>query len=157
MIRVEPSALQPTIRLLAGKKTSGEPVFEEVPVEELTPPGEYRLLASPGLVLGVACGDVVRVDSTTGEFDVLLRGGNLCIQLYGPPPVGDSVAQAIESLGGWRDGRASKLTVFTLPAVRGFSEVENVLNSVAEENSGVEWFYGNVYEKDGVTPLNWWK
>ncbi|WP_399125359.1 DUF4265 domain-containing protein [Streptomyces sp. ITFR-6] len=117
---MESSAMQRTVRLLAGGKTSGEPVFEEVLVKELTAPGECRLLASPGLVLGVATEDILRVDSASGGFDVLTRGGNICIQLYGPPSVGDSVAPAIESLGGWSDGRVSKLTIFSLPATCGF-------------------------------------
>ncbi|MEV7868074.1 DUF4265 domain-containing protein [Streptomyces sp. NPDC088124] len=155
---MEESANPRTIRLLAGKKSSGDPVFEEVRVEELGTPGDYRLMASPGLVLGIASGDLLRVDPKTGKFDVLDRGGNICIQLYGPHSVSDSVASAIESLGGWMDGRSTKLTVFSLPATCGFTEVEKVLNSTMEENSGVEWYYGNVYdESDGVTPLNWWK
>ena len=24
------------------------------------------------------------------------------------------------------------------------------------EFPGVEWFFGNVYDEDGVTPLEWW-
>lgn len=68
------------------------------------------------------------------------------------------MASAIESLGGWLDGRAAKLSIFSLPAAHGFTEVEKILNSAMDENPGVEWFYGNVYdESDGVTPLNWWK
>jgi hypothetical protein len=61
-----------TIELVAGKKSSGDPAFEEVLVDVV---GEdvYRLVASPGLVLGVAAGDEIKV--TGGQFEVVSRGG----------------------------------------------------------------------------------
>ena len=46
--------------MVAGHKTSGEPVFEQVLVD-LLDDGTYRIIATPGLVLGVAADDVVRV------------------------------------------------------------------------------------------------
>ncbi len=49
-----------TLDLRAGVKTSGEPVYEEVLVDGLGN-RTYRLAASPGLVLGVAAGDVIEL------------------------------------------------------------------------------------------------
>ncbi|WP_129307335.1 DUF4265 domain-containing protein [Streptomyces sp. L2] len=147
-----------TVRLLAGKKTSGEPVFESVLGDAPDGCNEFRVLATPGLVLGVAAGDRLRVDEGSGTFEILSRGGNVSIQFYGSQAAADSLLSKIETLGGWLDGHKSGLWIFTISAAGGFTELERVLNSVTEDHSGVEWYYGNVYdEKDGVTPLNWWK
>jgi hypothetical protein len=35
--------------------------------------------------------------------------------------------------------------------------LEEKLNRAVEGSPGAEWYYGNVYADDGVTPLNWWK
>ncbi|MGW4790124.1 DUF4265 domain-containing protein [Streptomyces sp. NPDC004230] len=145
-----------TIRLVAGTKTSGEPVLEEVLVERLPAPGHVRVLASPGLVLDVAADDVLKVDENH-EFSTVMRGGNLAIQVYGPHSAADSIEPEISAIGGRIDGRARNLTVFTVPASVGFPAVEKVLNSLVNRHAGVEWYYGNVYDKDdGVTSLNWW-
>ncbi|MFJ3235918.1 DUF4265 domain-containing protein [Streptomyces sp. NPDC086787] len=148
---------QQTVRLIAGTKTSGEPVFEEVLVERLAIPGHVRVLASPGVVLDVAAGDVIKVDSENHEFSTVSRGGNLAIQVYGPHDAADSIEREMSALGGRIDGRERNLTVFTVPASVGFPAVERVLNLLTTRHAGVEWYYGNVYEKnDGVTPLKWW-
>jgi hypothetical protein len=147
-----------TVRLVAGAKTSGEPVFEEVLVERLPTPGHVRVLASPGLVLDVAAGDVLKVDPESHGFSTVSRGGNLAIQVYGPHAAADSIEQEISAIGGRIDGRERNLTVFTVPASVGFPAVEKILNSLTARHSEMEWYYGNVYDKDdGVTPLNWWR
>lgn len=147
-----------TIRLVAGKKSTGEPVFEQVLAEKLEPADTYRVVASPGLVLGIAAGDVLRVDLSAGEFQIVSRGGNICVQFYGPHALGDSVVDELRSLGARRDGRAPNLTVISVPATHGFDELEKVLNQAVARNPDAEWYYGNVYDaEDGVTPLNWWK
>ena len=144
--------------MIAGKKTTGEPVFEQVLAEKLEAEDTYRVVASPGLVLGVAAGDVLRVDLPAGEFEVVSRGGNICVHFYGPHSLGDAVAAELCSLGGRLDGRARNLTVITVPASNGFTELENILNRAVQRNPGTEWYYGNIYDaQDGVTPLNWWK
>ena len=70
-----------TIRLLADFKQTGEPAHEELPARPL-PNGSWQLLSTPGLVLGVAAGDVVQV-ADDGRFEVLDRGGNVAVQLIG--------------------------------------------------------------------------
>lgn len=146
-----------TVRLLAAKKTSGEPVFEQVLVEALEGFGEFRLIATPGLVLGVAAGDILKVDHGTGLFEIVSRGGNLSVHLYGSKSACDLLLPKIEALGGRLDGHTSNLWIFTLPAAGGFTELEKILNFVIEKHPEAEWYYGNVYdERDGVTPLNWW-
>jgi hypothetical protein len=68
----------------------------------------------------------------------------------------NTLAPRIGALGGWLDGRAPNLTVFTIPVSVGFPEVERVLNDFVGQHSGTEWYFANVYDEDGVTPLNWW-
>jgi hypothetical protein len=148
------------ICLLAGKRTDGSPVMEEVVVERVKD-GRYRLLRSPGLVLGIAAGDVFEVKAD-GAFEVLSREGNLCIQIYVPREGAEEIESAarheMESLGGRLDGRAKGLLVFTVHVSAGFGPVEEALGRLMSQFDDVEWYYGNVYElHDGVTPMSWWK
>jgi hypothetical protein len=67
------------IRVLAGTATSGRPVFEVLPARRLQQ--EYQVDGSPGLAYGFAAGDRIRLRDD-GTFDVVARGGNLCLRLY---------------------------------------------------------------------------
>jgi len=142
--------------LRAGVKTSGEPVYEEVLVDGLGN-RTYRLAASPGLVLGVAAGDVIELAPTDeSTFRILERGGNLAVHVYTDRGTA-GLASEIAKLGGWLDGQVKNLTIFTVPVSAGFKEVERVLNDFARRERGTEWYFGNVYDPaDGTTPLNWW-
>jgi hypothetical protein len=55
--------------------------------------------------------------------------------------------------GGSLDGRARRLPVFTVPVEAGFDRVERVFTDLAERHPDVDWYDGNVYADDGVTPL----
>jgi hypothetical protein len=150
-----------TVRLLGGKKTTGELVFEEVPVEKLER-GQYRLLASPGLVLGVAKGDLICLDdSLWNGFAVRERSGNLCIQLFCDRSVARDcgVFEAeLDRIGGVLDGKSDRQLVFTVPYKVGFAKIQYVLDKLVKDHPGYEWYYGNVYDpRDGITPLGWWK
>jgi hypothetical protein len=148
-----------TLNLFAGYAASGNSVKEEVLVERISP-REYRILRSPGLIQGVAAGDVI-LAADDGTFKVLSRGQNLSIQMF---YAGDIEAlekftmSRLTPLGGRLDGKDSKLLVYTVPVSAGFQAVEKVLNEAVTSYPGAEWYYGNVYDpKDGVTPLNWWR
>jgi hypothetical protein len=144
------------LNLLAGKKKSGQPVHEEVLVDRLSP-GRYRIVASPGLVLGVAAGDVIETIGDEGGFRVVSRGGNLAIQLFGDNCLVDEHLHELSGLSHAIDGRAQNLTVLTVPVRLGFARVEAALNDFCLRHPGIKWYYGNVYDPtDGVTPLNWW-
>lgn len=127
----------------------------------MEPHGEqtFRLLASPGLVLGIAAGDLFRVNASL-EPEVVARGGNLCIQVFrsaGVTEIEPITTPATERIGGWLDGRVAKELVYTIPVSAGFSAVESIFLDVARGFPDIEWHYGNVYDPiDGVTPLNWW-
>src|SRR3954467_12736897 len=70
---------QQTVRILAGRRSNGEPVLEAVPAEDVGS-GIFRLAGSPGLAQGAAAGDTIAVHDD-GSFVVLERGGNLAIQV----------------------------------------------------------------------------
>ena len=152
----------PTVRLLVAFGPSGRPVHEDVPAK---PEGRrWRLLASPGLAMGAAAGDVVVVRDDH-SFEVIERAGNIAVHVSAPPGAEDEVARlhaTIEGLGGWCDGNGSTrnrstLTVFTIPHQVGFAAIESVLNTYRSRVSDGEWYYINVYDPaDDTTPLNWW-
>jgi hypothetical protein len=143
--------------ILAGCRSDGSPVYEEV-VVTLTEGGDFKLLQSPGLALGVAAEDVIRIREDR-SFDVLQRGGNLCVQVYPKDSdVEGLLVEQLASLNGRLDGRSEgQLLVFTVPVSVGFVTVERVLSVVVDRFPRTEWYYGNVYDPtDGTTPLNWW-
>jgi hypothetical protein len=146
--------------LLLIEYRQGRPLKEPIHVEALG--GErFRLLYSPGFVQGIAAGDVFRLLNEDGDFVVLSRAGNLAVQVFHTEPVEPIKAELtrrVEQLGGVLDGGIERGLVFTLPLRAGFPAVEALFNRLVEEYPGLEWYYGNVYDRnDGVTPLNWWQ
>jgi uncharacterized protein DUF4265 len=142
---------------------SGQPRLEEALPAEAVEPGRVRLLASPGLVEGVAAGDELELtaDEPSG-FRVLQRGGQLCIWVYlpEPPPMGaeERLGRAARALGGYVDGGHNNLRILTVPVTAGFARVETELDAVVAELSGSTWLYGNVYDsRNGGRPLGWWE
>ena len=84
------------------------------------------------------------------------RGRNLAIQVYADHAQADGLIGEFAGLGGRIDARASGLTVFTVPVEAGFPRVESALRRFVAAHPDAEWYFGNVYAADGVTPLNWW-
>jgi hypothetical protein len=147
-----------TISLFVEYNSYGKPVREEVHVED-DKEGRYRLLQSPGLIFGLAAGDVFTVESD-GTFKIVERAGNVCIQIFCATLI-EQIEQvatpAFASIGGRLDGRASKVLVYTVFIEAGFLAMENILKRLQLQFPVMEWYYGNVYDPaDGVTPLNWW-
>lgn len=149
-----------TIELLAGYGSNGVPAYEEVLVEPTNVDHHYRMVASPGLVLGVAAGDLIALkDDPKGRFDVVERGGNVCVQVMGRSldDFEQIASRELIELGARIDGRTEKVLVYTIPVSCGFPVIEEILGKALSHCHGCEWFYGNVYDPaDGVTPLNWW-
>ena len=152
----------PTVRLLVQLGPSGRPVHEDVPAE---PEGDrWRLLASPGLAMGTAAGDLLEVREDH-SFEVVERGGNIAVHVSAPPNADadvDRLKGTIEDLGGWSDGKSwtrdrSTLTVFTIPLKAGFTAIEATLKAYLDHVPRGEWYYVNIYDPaDDTTPLNWW-
>lgn len=145
-----------TIRLLAGHSASGMPAFEELLVEHLRA-SRYRLLRSPGLVLGLAAGDVVEVQN--GGFRLIDRGMNLCIQIFSDSSLSElqrALDPQLGILGGRLDGQTTRVLVYTVPVAAGFQSVERALREIVGKFPGAQWYFGNVYDPTDGRPLNWW-
>jgi len=141
---------------------SGAPTgtTQAVPSRKLSD-GTFLILHSPGLVQGIAADDVIRLsEGRQGRFEVVRRGGNLCIQVFraeGVGPVVEWVLTRLAPLSGRLDGSLERAAVFTIPVTSGFGAIEEVLAQAMKTFPGLEWYYGNVYAEDGRTPLNWWQ
>ncbi|MGH2512580.1 MAG: DUF4265 domain-containing protein [Candidatus Limnocylindrales bacterium] len=155
----EPSVNQPTVRLLAALKESGQPVFEEVPVDVLGS-GRFRLLASPGILDGLARGDVFTVDPDSQSYRVDEHGGNLCAQVWYPGldlagRIDAELSPQVVALGGSLDGREQELSSFTVPLSAGMATIQAVFDAWVDSTDGATWSFGNADEEDGRTPLPW--
>ena len=146
-----------TKNLLVEIAPSGRPVYEEV-LAEVLDDGSCLLKKSPGLLQGLAAGDLFVVDDD-GRYTVTRRSRNVCIQVFRESRIDmceDELLRGMESIGGWLDGKTSRLLVFTVPVSSGFAAMEEVIDSVRRRFPNVEWMYGNVYSPADGTPLNWW-
>jgi hypothetical protein len=132
---------------------------QPVPARELED-GTFEILASPGLVQGVAAGDVIRLsDRHAGAFDVIRHGGNVCVQILrsaGIAPVVEWLVPRMGPLSARLDGKISRGAVYTIPVTVGFQAIEELMAEAVKMFEDLEWYYGNVYGPDGITPLNWW-
>jgi hypothetical protein len=151
---------QATVELFVDLTSDGTPLYEEVPVE---PVGgdRFRVLASPGLLDGLAAGDVFerRAD---GRFEVIERSGNLAVQIWYPDEdlggrLHAELLPDVQALGGWLDGRTKGGSVVTFPLSAGFPHIERVLDEWVASAPAARWSYANVYDEDGWTPLRWWE
>lgn len=140
---------------------------EPVPARHLGD-GAWILLRSPLYAMEVAEGDTIRVlDSETGSFEILARGGNVAVQFYlGEKEWNDPQATAravgeitprVVEIGGRLDGRTTGLIVYTIPLEIGFPTIEKVFADAVEACPGAQWQYTNVYDAVTGEPLNWWE
>ena len=142
--------------------SAGQLTLEEALPAESLGGSRYRLIASPGLVEGLAAGDEIELDSSRPSgFRVLRRSGQLCIWFYLPKPAPSAadarVIRAAQRLGGYLDGGRAQLRVLTIPVSAGFEAVAGELDAAARDLAGSSWLYGNVYEGGNPErPLEWW-
>ena len=139
---------------------SGQRMGDEVLPAEPLRPGCFRLLASPGLVEGVAAGDELELaPADPVGYRILGRGGQLCIwvRVPEPPPsqADPRLSRAAAELGGYLDGGNTGLRILTVPVSAGFRRVEAELDAAIAELRGSSWAYGNVYDRED-RPLGWW-
>jgi hypothetical protein len=144
-----------TLEVPVGQKSSGEPVHESILVA-VHGPDRYEVLASPAFAQGVARGDLVAQSAPRTELVVLRRGGNLALQVFAPHPAADELVPLVAEWGGSLDGRSQEVTAFSVPVRLGFATIEQSLETWLRRHPGAEWYFGNVYATDGVTPLEWW-
>lgn len=150
------------IRLRVLDESGQRSIEEELPAEPLGG-DRFRLLASPGLVEGVAAGDEVELAPTdpTG-YRVLRRGRNLCLWVYVPEPPPEQtdarLSRAAKMVGGYLDGGNTGLRILTIPVSAGFQRIEAEVEAAVAELPGSSWAYGNVYDRqNGDRPLGWWE
>lgn len=151
-------ALQ-VIELVAGYDPEGKAIIERLQVK-VTAENGCELVKSPAFIKGIASGDVIKLDSEDGKFEVVRRGGNLCIRVFSRGDVvalSEQLTPQIEKLGGDLDLETDRMLVYSIHASCGFKAIEEMLNKHVGESSQSAWQYGNVYDPvDGTTPLNWW-
>lgn len=143
------------------------PGVEHVPARKLQD-GEWELVRSPLYATQVAAGDVIRIlNSETGAFEIVARGGNVSVHFYlcehdadntqATASVAMDIAQDIASLGGRMDGQTAGLIVYSIPSQAGFPAIEKVLEAAARRHPGAQWQYCNVYDPRTGEPLRWWE
>jgi hypothetical protein len=146
-----------TIRLIAGHRSTGQPVYEEVPIERTG--DAIRVLATPGMAFGIAADDLIEIHD--GAASVVARAGNVGIQVLQPAvrePDAMRLIDAIERIDGWLDGFDPRgIIALSVPASAGFPAIEAMLAEYVSSAPGATYSYTNVYADDeGLVPLNWW-
>jgi hypothetical protein len=147
-------------------KDAATPGIEQVPARPIGE-NEWELVRSPLYATEVAAGDVIRISNReTGEFEVVTRGGNVCVQFYlGETDADNSqmtievaktIARDIEAFGGVMDAYTPGLIAFTIPVHVGFPAIEAVFLAAADRYHG-QWQYANVYDSTTGESLGWWK
>lgn len=148
-----------TIELFAGTRPDGQPIVEQLPVDELES-GELQLVRSPAFAQGIASGDTVRLLPQTQEIELVRRSGNLSLRVFTKgdmAPIADAVVPALEKLGGELDMHNDRMLVLSIHVSCGFETIEKIMTDALGRDSDSTWMYGNVYDPtDGTTPLNWW-
>lgn len=143
---------------------SGKPLTEIIEVERL-PPDRYKLLHSPGVVEGLAKGDVIELSSADPQgFTIVSRSGNLCVWFFFPKGSvsrgadGEHLRAAVEQFGGICDGGGNRHLIFSVPVSFGLPAVETLFNGLVEQYPGSTWLFGNVYDPwNDFEPLGWWE
>ncbi|QEI09305.1 DUF4265 domain-containing protein [Pigmentiphaga aceris] len=149
------------IRVYAGKNAKGA-VYEELPAKKIDA-HTYELLSSPGLALNLARGDIVSLENPQTHAEVLKRGGNFCIHIYGehiaPERLQMLEAGVASELNGTLDGVYKGNLSFAVPARNGMDKIADFFDAFREQ-TGVQWYYANIYKNiddiDDETLLNWW-
>ncbi|GKT02175.1 DUF4265 domain-containing protein [Acidovorax sp. SUPP3434] len=134
------------IKILAGHNKNG-PVHEELPAMPLDD-GSYRLLASPGLALGLAKNDLISLNEE-GKARLLKHGGNFCIQIYLENLDEAKISRITElvhsKLAGSIDGTGGGALAFSIPISNGFEKTNDIFDQVRSITES-EYFYSNIYK-----------
>lgn len=133
---------------------------ETLEMEEVAP-GLWRLLHSPAFVLGVARGDVVRIDpELLAGFEVRERSGFIAVSVFMSQdfeaPL-SSLESSVRKLGGIPEGGPENVAVFSIPVSVGLSAIEEVFTEFSAMQGGVEWAFSNVYGRRGEVLECWAK
>jgi hypothetical protein len=107
------------------------------------------------------------VSPERGEYELLERGGYVCVQLYLDERDSDSAtateraAQVLESsiatLGGEIDAMTPGLISASLPVKVGFPSIEAAMAEAMSMLGEAQWQFANVYDPGTGEPLGWWE
>ncbi len=146
--------------LLSELEPDGSPKIKELVPAQQVDERLWRVSATPGLLNGCAQDDLVEV-AADGSFKVVERGGNIAAHVYARQAISEAdleeLRREFRTVGGqveWPSNR--RFVVVTLDVKAGFSVVERLLDEFVRTHGDTEWFFGNVYDSDGL-PLNWWQ
>ncbi|WP_016956536.1 DUF4265 domain-containing protein [Catenovulum agarivorans] len=122
---------------------------------------EYMILYSPGLVEGIAAGDSIKItNESSGEFEVVHRGGSVSIKLYSKHELAnymECIMSEFEALPSRFDGGVKHACVWTVDLSQtNFGNIERSMKNIMRKVPDSKWWYGNVYDANNK-PLNWWK
>jgi hypothetical protein len=133
------------IQIFAGKGENGT-VLEELPAKFISEQC-FELCASPGLALGAAKGDLIKL-SSKGNFEVIKHGGNFCIQIYKNNLTNKEIKKieklVQKELNGTIDGTNNGSMAFSIPIKNGFKKTNKIFNEIREILDS-EYFYSNIY------------
>ncbi|MFD8912364.1 DUF4265 domain-containing protein [Streptomyces sp. NPDC059575] len=138
------------VRLLAAHAGNGNPVFEVLPARSLGS-GFFELAGSPGLVLGCAAGDVLRV-SDDGQFEIRQTGRNLCVQAarQSGPFTSEALAALTKdfaTVGGLVESPADRrFIVVTVDRSTGVPAITRLMDAWSLGVGQGEWWFGNAEE-----------
>ena len=145
------------LRVNAHRKRLGRIATEMLEVDD-NGDGSYTLLHSPVYVQNLAAGDVFTLDEE-GWAEVRTRGGNVCVQVFHRldfAPM-EQMRARVAALGGHGFELNRETAVFTIPVHVGFSRIEAPFTRIERlYGDRMTWRFGNVYDEDGETPLDWW-
>lgn len=139
------------------KCDSGLGTFEELPAYAEGP--YFRLDSSPIALTGLAAGDLIEV-TDDGEYRLIERGGWVSIQIFIETPsadggeVGWMTAEAGE-LDGVLDSIRSRTFVLNVRSSIGHARTTAFMNRFLRAFPGTFYMYGNVFERETDTPLDW--
>ncbi len=150
-------ALQ-VIEMFAGHDPSGKPIAEKLQVQ-MDENDVATLVKSPAFVKGIARGDQMKLNRSSGQFELQQRSGNLCIRVFSKSaiaPIEEAITSELVKLGGDLDLETPRMLVYSIHVSCGFTAIESILDRFVRPPESA-WLYGNVYDPDdGQTPLNWW-
>ena len=148
------------IDIFAGLTANNEAVVEQVKAIKREV-DSYELISSPGLALNLAKGDWVKNMPASSPAKITKRGGRVCIHIYfnGDQRFSDeeivNIDVGLMKISASMDGLNLHGGSFSIPAIVGFTAIETYFNQLEKDMHGV-WYYANIYQGDGITPLNWW-
>lgn len=131
---------------LCSDEVDGRAVQEMVPIR-LVDDGTVEVLGSPGLVMGCAAGDVLKLADGDGRFIVRHRGPNECVQAYADTPFTPEAVAALSARFDQVRGIVEapghrKFVVVTVPTAAGEQWISRQMTEWCATVEGAEWQFG---------------